>query len=96
MRVDDLDTVGRAAFHRAFDKLSEGGADPVLEDVDGDLTLFTESASASLCMVVERRSVALGEVSVTLLAIPGEGERWVAEVLADEVVGVVRGLVDDE
>lgn len=90
MKFNDLTDLSSRATHRAFDRMVEMGADPALEAEAGDLTLLCEEGSAALCLLVHRQQVGTGEVALSLAALPGEGERWVAELLADCVVDVVK------
>ena len=89
MRFNDLSDLASRAMHKAFDRMVEMGADPALEAEDGDLTLLCEEGSAALCLFVHRQQVGTGEVALSLAALPGEGECWVAELVADCVVEVV-------
>lgn len=89
MRFDGLSDLASKAMHRAFDRMVEMGADPALEAEDGDLTLLCEEGSAALCLIVHRERMVYGEMCLSLTAVPGEGERWVAELVADCVVEVM-------
>lgn len=90
MRFNDLTDLASKALFRAFGEMVEMGADPALESEAGDLTLLCEEGSAVLCLVAHRARVGTGEVGLSLVALPGEGERWVAELVADCVVKVVN------
>lgn len=89
MRFNNLSDLASRAMHRAFDRMVEMGADPALEAEDGDLTLLCEEGSAALCLLVHRQQVGTGEVALSLTAMPGVGERWVAELVADCLVEVM-------
>lgn len=89
MKFNDLTDLASRAMHKAFDRMVEMGADPALEAEDGDLTLLCEEGSAALCLLVHRQQVGTGEVALSLAALPGVGERWVAELVADCVVEVM-------
>lgn len=89
MRFNDLSDLASKAMYKAFDRMVEMGADPALEAEAGDLTLLCEEGSAALCLLVHRQQVGTGEVALSLAALPGEGERWVAELVADCVVEVM-------
>lgn len=93
MKFNDLFDLSSRVMHKAFDRMVEMGADPVLEAEDGDLTLLCEEGSATLCLAVHRHQVGDGEGSLSLVALPGVGERWVAELVADCVVEVVTEAV---
>lgn len=90
MKFNDLTDLASRGIHRAFDRMVEIGADPSLEAEDGDLTLFCEEGSAALCLWVHRQQVGSGEVALSLVALPGEGKGWVAELVADCVVEVIK------
>lgn len=97
MRFNDLMELSSKAMHRAFDRMVEMGCDPALEAEDGDLTILCEEGSAALCLLVHRARVGTGEVALSLAALPGEGERWVAELVADSMVEVIKeGLISNE
>ena len=89
MKFNDLTDLASRGMHRAFDRMVEMGADPALEAEAGDLTLLCEEGSAALCLLVHRQQVGTGEVALSLAAMPGVGERWVAELVADCVVEVM-------
>lgn len=90
MRFNDLTDLASRGMYRAFDRMVEMGVDPALESEAGDLTLLCEEGSAALCLLVHRQRVGTGEVALSLVALPGEGERWVAELVADSVVEVIK------
>jgi hypothetical protein len=69
---------------------------PKLEFEDGSLTLWTEDASCEAVLVVNRSRSLFGEQVFSLEIVPGEGERYLAEMVADEVVEIVKGGVNDE
>lgn len=86
---NELSDLASKAMHKAFDRMVEMGVDPALEAEDGDLTLLCEEGSATLFLAVHRHQVGSGEGSLSLFAMPGAGERWVAELVADCVVEVM-------
>lgn len=96
MKFNDLSDLASKAMHKAFDRMVEMGADPALEAEDGDLTLLCEEGSATLCLAVHRHQVGSGEGSLSLFAMPGVGERWVAELVADCVVEVMTEALSME
>lgn len=69
---------------------------PKLEFEDGSLTLWTEDASCEAVLVVNRSRSLFGERVFSLEVVPGEGERYLAEMVADEVVEVVERSANDE
>lgn len=93
MKFNDLFDLSSRAMYRAFNRMVEMGADPALEAEDGNLTLLCEEGSAALCLLVHRQRVGSGEVALSLTALPGVGERWVAELVADCVAEVVTEAV---
>lgn len=58
------------------------------------LELWTEDSSAKTVTIINRKRTAFGEHVLSLQVIPGEGETYVAEMIADEIVRFIKG--DDE
>lgn len=100
MRFNDLMDLASRVMHKAFDRMVDIGADPSLEAEDGDLTILCEEGSATICLLAHRAQEGATEVGLSLVAVPGVGERWVAELVADCIVDVVnettRGFNDNE
>lgn len=95
MRFNDLVDLASRAMHKAFDRMVDIGADPALEAEDGDLTILCEEGSATICLLAHRAQEGSIEVGLSLVAVPGIGERWVAELVADCIVDVVNEAVND-
>lgn len=93
MKFNDLVDLASRAMHKAFDRMVDIGADPALESEDGELTILCEEGSATICLIAHRCQAEGGEVALSLAAVPGIGERWVAELVADCVVDVVTDAV---
>lgn len=65
---------------------------PKLEFEDGSLTLWTEDASCEALLVVNRSHSLLGERVFSLEIVPGEDGRYLAEMVADEIANIVKGM----
>lgn len=91
----DIKRTIREATMRVFSKLIDEGYSPKLEFKDNSLTLWTEDSSAETVAVINRKRTTFGEHVLSLQVIPGEGEAYVAEMVADEIVRGIKGD-DDE
>lgn len=92
MKLNDLDGLARKSCVRLFERLSEDGCEPILEDDGLGVAIYTENGSAELLAVAQRGLGLFGEVCLQLVAAPGEGKDsgWLAECLADEVINLLR------
>ncbi len=95
MKFNNLMDLSSRAMHKAFDRMVDIGADPALEAEDGDLTILCEEGSATICLLAHRAQEGAIEVGLSLVAVPGIGERWVAELVADCIVDVVNEAVNE-
>lgn len=95
MKFNNLVDLSSKVMHKAFDRMADIGADPVLEAEDGDLTIFCEDGSATICLLAHRAQEGTMEIGLSLVAVPGIGKRWVAELVADCIVDVVNEAVND-
>lgn len=90
----DINRLVREATMNVFANLIDEGYSPRLEFENNSLTLWTEGSSAETVVLINRKRTALGEHVFSLQVIPGEGETYVAEMVADEITRVLKG--DDE
>lgn len=79
------------ATMNVFVNLIDEGYSPKLEFEDNSLTLWTEDSSAETVAIINRKRTAFGEHVFSLQVIPGEGETYVAEMVADEIASILRG-----
>ena len=78
----DIVQVTRKAVMNVFDTLIDEG---------NSLTLWTEDSSAECVAIINRKRTGFGEHVFSLQVIPGEGEMYVAEMVADEIVNIIKG-----
>ena len=90
----DINRTVHEATVNVFTNLIDEGYSPTLEFEDNSLTLWTEDSSAEAIVIVNRKQTSFGEHVFSLEVIPGEGETYVAEMIADEIVSIIKG--DDE
>lgn len=83
------------AMTNVFIHLIDEGYCPKLECEDGALTLWTEDASCEGVLLVNRNRTAFGERVFSLEIVPGEGESYLAEMVADEVSSIIKGERDE-
>ena len=88
----EINKVVREATMNVFANLIDEGYSPKLEFEDNSLTLWTEDSSAETVMIIDRNRTGFGENVCSLQVIPGEGEAYVAEMVADEIVSILRGI----
>lgn len=87
----DVNRTIREATLNVFANLIDEGYSPKLEMEDNSLTLWTEDSSAETVVIINRKRTAFGEHVFSLQVIPGEGESYVAEMVADEIVHLIKG-----
>lgn len=87
----DINRTVREATMRVFANLIDEGYSPKLEFEDNSLTLWTEDSSAETVAIIDRKRTGFGEHVFSLQVTPGEGETYVAEMVADELVSILRG-----
>lgn len=90
----DIAKVSRTAITNVFNTLIEEGYSPSMEFEGNSLTIWTEDASAEFVGVIERERTKYGEGVFSIHAVQGDGESYIAEMVADEFVAILRG--DDE
>lgn len=90
----DIAKVTCTAITNTFNILIEEGYSPSMEFKDGSLTIWTDDASAEFVGVIERERTKYGEGVFSIHVVQGEGELYLAEMIANEFVSVLRG--DDE
>ena len=88
----DIQKVVVKAMMNVFSTLIVEDYCPKLDYEDGSLTLWTEDASCEAVLVVNRSQSLLGERVFSLEIVPGEDERYLAEMVADEMVDIVKGM----
>ena len=87
----DIAQVTRKAMTNVFDTLIDEGYSPSMEFEWNSLTLWTEDSSAECVAIINRKRTGFGEHVLSLQVIHGEGETYVAEMVADEIVNVIKG-----
>jgi len=91
----DIQQVAVKAMMNVFSALIIEDYCPKLEFEDGSLTLWTEDASCEAVLVVDRSQSLFGERVFSLEVVPGEGESYLAEMVADEIVSLIKGKSDE-
>jgi hypothetical protein len=92
----DIEQITRKAITNTFNTLIDEGYSPSMEFEDNSLTIWTEDASAEFVVIINRKRTVFGEHVLSIQAVQGEGESYLAEMIADEMVEVVKGNADDE
>ena len=87
----DTNTLIREATLNVFANLIDEGYSPKLEFEDNSLTLWTEDSSAKTVVIMNRKRTGFGEHVFSLQVIPGEGETYIAEMIADEIALILKG-----
>ena len=87
----NIEQVTRTAITNTFNTLIDEGYSPSMEFEDGSLTIWTEDASAEFVAIVNRKRTGFGEHVLSIQAVQGDGESYLAEMIADEFVNVLRG-----
>jgi hypothetical protein len=87
----DINRIVREATMNVFANLIDEGYSPRLEFEDNSLKLWTEDSSVETVVIINRKRTAFGEHVFSLQAIPGEGETYVAEMVADEITRILKG-----
>ena len=91
----DIEQVTRTAITNTFNTLIEEGYSPSMEFEGNSLTIWTEDASAEFVAIINRKRTGFGEHVLSIEAVQGEGESYLAEMIADEFVDILRGDNDD-
>lgn len=91
----DINNLIREATMNVFANLIDEGYSPKLEFEDNSLTLWTEDSSAETVVIMNRKRTGFGEHVFSLQVIPGEGETYIAEMIADEIALILKGENDE-
>lgn len=90
----DIEQVTRTAITNTFNTLIDEGYSPSMEFEGNSLTIWTEDASAEFVAIINRKRTGFGEHVLSIEAIQGDGESYLAEMVADEFVAILRGTDD--
>ena len=91
----DIEQITRKAITNTFNTLIDEGYSPSMEFEGNSLTIWTEDASAEFVAIVDRKRTGFGEHVLSIEAVQGDGESYLAEMVADEFVDILRGDNDD-
>lgn len=91
----DIEQVTRIAITNTFNTLIDEGYSPSMEFEGNTLTIWTEDASAEFVALINRKRTGFGEHVLSIEAVQGEGESYLAEMIADEFVNILSGDNDD-
>ena len=87
----DIEQVTRTAIMNMFNTLIDEGYSPSMEFEGNSLKIWTEDASAEFVAIINRKRTGFGEHVLSIEAVQGEGESYLAEMIADEFVSILRG-----
>lgn len=87
----DIEQVTRTAITNTFNTLIDEGYSPSMEFECNSLTIWTEDASAEFVAIINRKRTGFGEHVLSIEAVQGDGESYLAEMIADEFVSIIRG-----
>ena len=87
----NIEQVTRTAIMDTFNTLIDEGYSPSMGFEDGSFTICTEDASAEFVAIINRKRTGFGEHVLSIEAVQGEGEPYLAEMIADEFVAILRG-----
>ena len=90
----NIEQVTRTAVTNTFNTLIEEGYSPSMTFEGNSLTIWTEDASAEFVAIVDRKRTSFGEHVLSIQAVNGGDESYLAEMIADELVSILRG--DDD
>lgn len=91
----DIEQVTRTAITNTFNTLIEEGYSPSMAFEGNSLTIWTEDASAEFVAIINRKRTGFGEHVLSIEAVQSGGESYLAEMIADEFVSIVRGQSDE-
>ena len=91
----DIEQVTRTAITNTFNTLIDEGYSPSMEFEGNTLKIWTEDASAEFVAIINRKRTGFGEHVLSIEAVQGEGESYLAEMIADEFVAIIRGKSDE-
>ena len=86
----DIQSVANEAMMNTFSNLVDEDYCPTLECENGSFVLWTEDASCEIVLFMNRKRTGFGEHVFSVEVIQGEGESYLAEMVADEMVEVVK------
>lgn len=81
----DIQSIVNKAMVNTFNNLVDEGYCPTLECENGSLALWTEDASCEAVFIVNRKRTVFGQHVFSLQVCQGEGESYLAEMVADEI-----------
>lgn len=87
----NIEKVSRTAITNVFNNLIEEDYSPSMEFEGNSLTIWTEDASAEFVAIINRKRTSFGEHVLSIEAVQGEGEPYLAEMIADEFLSILRG-----
>ena len=87
----DIQSVANEAMMKTFSNLVDEGYCPTLECENGSLVLWTEDASCEVVLLMNRKITGFGEHVFSVEVIQGEGESYLAEMVADEMTSLIKG-----
>lgn len=90
----DIEQVTRKAVTNTFNTLIDEGYSPSMAFEGDSLTIWTEDASAEFVAIVDRKRTGFGEHVLSIQAVQGGDESYLAEMIADEFVAILRGSDD--
>lgn len=91
----DIEQITRKAITNTFNTLIDEGYSPSMEFEDNSLKIWTEDASAEFVAIINRKRTGFGEHVLSIEAVQGEGESYLAEMIADEFVSILKGQSDE-
>lgn len=86
----DIEQVTRTAITNTFNTLIDEGYSPSMAFEGNSLTIWTEDTSAEFVAIVNRKRTGFGEHVLSIEAVQGGGESYLAEMIADEFVSILR------
>lgn len=87
----DIEQVTRTAITNTFNTLIDEGYSPSMEFEGNTLKIWTEDASAEFVAIINRKRTGFGEHVLSIEAVQGDGESYLADMIADEFVNILRG-----
>lgn len=91
----DIEQVTRTAITNTFNTLIDEGYSPSMEFEVNTLKICTEDASAEFVVIINRKRTGFGKHVLSIEAVQGVVESYLAEMIADEFVDILRGDNDD-
>lgn len=91
----DIEQVTRTAITNTFNTLIDEGYSPSMAFEGNSLTIWTEDASAEFVAIINRKRTGFGDQVLSIEAVQGAGESYLAEMIADEFVSLINGQSDE-